>query len=69
VYLISKFFTKITQVMNCFLFIASASIKACRVMGHHIVALEKDRDIFEAILVPIKKTNLLVVTVAVTEPP
>ena len=43
--------------------LAGACITACRGTGHHIVALEGNKDIFDAILKPMKKP--LVVTPAV----
>jgi len=36
--------------------IAGASITACRGTGRHIVALEDDKEIFNAFLKPMKKT-------------
>jgi len=66
-YFISNLLKNITQVFNCLMVIVGASIKACRVTGRHIVALEKDSDIFQAILVPMKKTNPLVVIAPVTK--
>ena len=43
--------------------LASACITACRGTGHHILALEGNKEIFNAILKPMKKP--LVVTPAV----
>ncbi len=37
------------------MYIAGASIIACRGTGRHVVALEKDRNIFELLLKPMKK--------------
>jgi len=61
-------FKKNIQVTNCLLFIASVSIKACCVIGCQIVALEKDRDIFEAIFMSIKKTPPIVAVVVIELP-
>jgi hypothetical protein len=33
-------------------FYACASIRACRSMGRHIVALEEDKELFSALLAP-----------------
>lgn len=57
------------HVLNSSLFLAGASITACRATGRHILALEKDKEIFEAILQPMKKSTPPVVTTEVTEPP
>jgi hypothetical protein len=39
--------------MLCGFFYASASIRACRGVGHHIVALEEENELFSALLAPI----------------
>ena len=44
--------------------LADACITACRVTGHHIVALEGNKDIFDAILKPMKKSPMVTPTVA-----
>ncbi len=56
------------QIMNCMLLFLGASITACRASGRHIVAIEQDKEIFEAILLPMKNTLLPVETVQVAEP-
>ena len=43
-----------------------ASIAACRGTGRHIVALEEDVDIFNAILKPLKRTVSTTVTPSTT---
>ncbi len=52
--------------MICKLVIVGASITACRSTGRHIVALEEDKEIFDALLLPMKKSIEVVVT---TKPP
>jgi hypothetical protein len=42
--------------------ISSASIIACDGTSHHIVALEEDKDIFNAFLKPMRKSTQIVVT-------
>ena len=37
---------------------------ACRGTGHHVVALEGNKDIFEAILKPMRKSAVVTPTVA-----
>ena len=44
--------------------LASACITACRGIGRHIVALEGNKDIFDAILKPMKKSPVVTPTVA-----
>jgi len=48
--------------------IASAWIMACCAIGHYIVVLEKDDEIFKAILQSMKKTIPLMVPIEVNEP-
>jgi hypothetical protein len=38
--------------MLCDFFYASASIRACRNVGRHIVALEENKELFSALLAP-----------------
>jgi len=63
------FYLRIAQfvvaLMCMMLFILGASIIACRGTSRHIVVLEEDRDIFKAILEPMKKTTP---AVAITQP-
>ena len=44
--------------------LAGACIMACRGTGRHIVALEGNKDIFNAILKPMKKPPVVTPTVA-----
>ena len=44
--------------------LAGACITACRGTGRHIVALEGNKDIFEAILKPMTKSAVVTPTVA-----
>jgi len=67
-YFISNLLKNIIQVFNGLMVTTSASIMVCRTTSRHIVALEKDSDIFQAILMPMKKTNPLMVTTPITEP-
>lgn len=62
-------YTKIIQIMKSLLCMAGASIRACRGTGCHIVALEEDKDIFKAILLPMKKITPIEETVEVNEMP
>jgi hypothetical protein len=64
-----KYAYKIIQVINCLIFITGASITACRGTGCHIVALEEDEEIFEALLLPMQKPTPTVVAVEVNDPP
>jgi len=48
--------------------IAGTLITACCMTGYYIMALEKDEEIFKAILQPIKKTIPLVVPTKVNKP-
>ncbi len=43
--------------MICKLVTVGASIIACRDSGCHIVALEEDKEIFDALLLPMKKST------------
>jgi hypothetical protein len=38
--------------MSCVFFYAGASIRACRSVGRHLVALEEDNELFSALLAP-----------------
>jgi hypothetical protein len=49
--------------MLCGFFYVGASIRACRSVGHHIVALEEDKELFFALLAP------MVHSPAVSSPP
>jgi hypothetical protein len=40
------------HIMLCCFFYAGASIHACRSMGHHIVTLVEDKELFSALLTP-----------------
>lgn len=55
------------QIIISLLVLEGASIKACRASGRHIVALEKEKDIFDAILFPMKKVTPTTVTPTGTE--
>jgi hypothetical protein len=44
--------------MSCVLFYAGASIHACRSVGHHLVALEEDNELFFALLAPMVRSPM-----------
>jgi hypothetical protein len=39
-------------IMSCVFFYAGASIRACRSVGRHLMALEEDNELFSALLAP-----------------
>lgn len=47
--------------INLMLFVPGACITACRGTGRHILALEEDKDIFEAVLSPMRRIPPVVV--------
>jgi hypothetical protein len=49
--------------MSCVFFYAGASIRACRSVGRHLLALEEDNELFSALLAP------MVRFAAVSSPP
>jgi hypothetical protein len=49
--------------MSCVFFYAGASIRACRSVGRHLVALEEDNELFSALLAPMVRSP------AVSSPP
>jgi hypothetical protein len=49
--------------MSCPIFYAGASIRACRSVGRHLVALEEDSDLFSTLLAPMVRSP------AVSSPP
>jgi hypothetical protein len=49
--------------MSCAFFYAGASIRACRSVGRHLVALEEDNELFSTLLAP------MVRSLAVSYPP
>jgi hypothetical protein len=42
--------------MSCVFFYAGASIRACHSVGRHLVALEKDNELFSALLAPMVRS-------------
>jgi hypothetical protein len=49
--------------MSCVFSYAGASIRACRSVGRHLVALEEDNELFSALLAPMVRSP------AVSSPP
>jgi hypothetical protein len=49
--------------MSCVFFYAGASIRACRSVGRHLVALEEDNELFSTLLAPMVRSP------AVSSPP
>jgi hypothetical protein len=49
--------------MSCGFFYAGASIRACRSVGRHIVALEENKELFSTLFAPIEHSS------AVSSPP
>jgi hypothetical protein len=45
--------------MSCAFFYAGASIRICRSMGRHIVALEEDKELFFALLAPMVRSPVV----------
>jgi hypothetical protein len=45
--------------MSCVFFYIGASIRACRSMGHHLVALEEDNELFFALLAPMVRSPVV----------
>jgi hypothetical protein len=45
--------------MSCALFYAGASIRACRSVGHHLVALEEGNELFSALLAPMVRSPVV----------
>ena len=39
--------------------LAGACIHACRAIGRHILAFEEDKDIFDALLAPMRRTIVI----------
>jgi len=58
----------IIQVLNWILCIAGALITACHGIGCHIVALEEDKDIFNALVLSMEKKTPNVVMEEVLKP-
>lgn len=48
-------FTKLN--INVVLFISGASIRACKGLFRHVVALEEDKDLYNEVLVPLKQKS------------
>jgi hypothetical protein len=42
--------------MSCIFFYAGASIRACRSMGRHLMALEEENELFSALLAPMVRS-------------
>jgi hypothetical protein len=49
--------------MSCIFFYAGASVRACRSVGRHLMALEEDNELFSALLAPMVRSR------AVSSPP
>jgi hypothetical protein len=49
--------------MSCVFFYVGASIRACRSVGRHLMALEEDNELFSALLAPMVRSR------AVSSPP